>query len=256
MISGPILRVKDVHRSFGGVKAVDGASLEVRRGTITGLIGPNGAGKTTLFNLIAGTLIPDDGEIFLDDENVTGWRPDRLAERGLTRTFQLARGLPELTVLENFQLYAKAQPGESLWGALFRPASVSRREGEILNEAWGLAAQLNLRTVANHRTSDLSGGQKKLVELGRALLGHPKLLLLDEPMAGVNPALAQELADRLLAIRQQGVTILIIEHNMSFISRICDHVIVLAAAKVLAEGSFQDVRRNEAVQSAYLGSRP
>ncbi len=256
MISEPILKVRDLHRSFGGVKAVDGANLEVRRGTITGLIGPNGAGKTTLFNLIAGTLAPSRGEIVFDGRDVTGWRPDQLSESGLTRTFQLARGLPELTVLENFALYAKSQPGEALWRALLRPAGVAAREGEIIAESFGLVRQLNLGAVANNRTSDLSGGQKKLVELGRALIGKPKLLLLDEPMAGVNPALAAELAERLLAIRDQGVTILIIEHNMGFISRICDHVIVLASAKVLAEGTFGEIRANETVQSAYLGSLP
>jgi ABC-type branched-subunit amino acid transport system ATPase component len=256
MSSEPILSVRDLHRDFGGVKAVDGATLEVRRGTITGLIGPNGAGKTTLFNLIAGTLAPQRGAILFDGQDVTGWRPDQLAECGLTRTFQLARGLPELSVLENFALYAKTQPGEALWQALFRPGAVALREKEIIGEAWGLAGQLNLAAVANNRAADLSGGQKKLVELGRALLGKPKLLLLDEPMAGVNPALAGELAERLLAIRDSGVTMLIIEHNMGFISRICDHVIVLASAKVLAEGSFAQIRANETVQQAYLGSLP
>jgi ABC-type branched-subunit amino acid transport system ATPase component len=250
-----ILEVNDLHRSFGGVKAVDGATLQVRRGTITGLIGPNGAGKTTLFNVIAGTLAPNGGAIFFDGTNVTGWRPDQLAMRGLTRTFQLARGLPELTVIENCALYAKAQPGEKMWRALIRPPSVAAREKAVIAQAWDLAHQLNLAAVANNRAADLSGGQKKLVELGRALLGRPKLLLLDEPMAGVNPALASELAQRLLAIRDQGVTILVIEHNMSFISRICDRVIVLASAKVLAEGTFEQVRANETVQSAYLGSR-
>jgi ABC-type branched-subunit amino acid transport system ATPase component len=252
----PILSVRDLHRTFGGVKAVNGVSLDVEAGSITGLIGPNGAGKTTLFNLIAGTIKPTRGEIIFDGRNVTGFRPDQLAELGLTRTFQLARGLPALTVIENFALYGKSQPGEQLGGALLRTPAVRAREAALIDEAWALTSELNLAHVANNRASDLSGGQKKLVELGRALLGGPRLLLLDEPMAGVNPALAVELAELLLAIRNRGVTMLVIEHNMEFISRICDRVIVLAAAKVLAEGPFEDIRSNEFVQSAYLGSMP
>jgi ABC-type branched-subunit amino acid transport system ATPase component len=162
--------------------------------------------------------------------------------------------LPELTVLENFALYAKGQPGEALWRLFLNHGAVRRREEEVISEAWDLVRQLNLAHVANNRSSDLSGGQKKLVELGRALLGHPKLLLLDEPMAGVNPALAVELGAYLLAIRKRGVTILVIEHNMSFIRQICDRVVVLASGKVIAEGTFDEIRANETVQSAYLGS--
>jgi ABC-type branched-subunit amino acid transport system ATPase component len=251
-----ILSVKDLHRYYGGVKAVQGANLEVRRGSITGLIGPNGAGKTTLFNLIAGTTKPSSGEIHFDGRNVTGSRPDQLGRLGMTRTFQLARGLPALTVIENFALYAKDQAGESLFGALARPLAARARERAVIDEAWTLAHDLNLVHVANNRSADLSGGQKKLVELGRALLGHPKLLLLDEPMAGVNPSLANELAELLLKIRERGVTMLVIEHNMEFVGRLCDHVVVLASGKVLAEGSFADISSNEFVQSAYLGNLP
>lgn len=249
-----ILTVRNVHRHFGGVVAVAGADFEVRRGSITGLLGPNGAGKTTLFNIVAGSIKPSSGSVFLDGRDVTGWRSDHLAHLGLTRTFQLARGLSDLTVLENFALYAKAHPGETLWRVFLDAGSVKQREEAVLREAWDLVQQLNLSHVANNRTTDLSGGQKKLVELGRALLGHPKLLLLDEPMAGVNPALAVELGNYLLGIRDRGVTILVIEHNMSFIRQICDHVIVLATGKVIAEGSFAEVRANETVQSAYFGS--
>lgn len=249
-----ILKVRDVHRHFGGVVAVAGANFEVRRGSITGLLGPNGAGKTTLFNIIAGSIRPSSGSVFLDGRDVTGWRSDHLAHLGLTRTFQLARGLSDLTVLENFALYAKEHPGETLWRVFLDAGSVKQREEAVLREAWDLVRQLNLAHVANNRTTDLSGGQKKLVELGRALLGHPKLLLLDEPMAGVNPALAVELGNYLLGIRDRGVTILVIEHNMNFIRQICDHVIVLATGKVIAEGSFEEVRANEGVQSAYFGS--
>jgi ABC-type branched-subunit amino acid transport system ATPase component len=251
-----ILSVRDLHRYYGGVKAVQGANLDVRRGSITGLIGPNGAGKTTLFNLIAGTAKPSSGEIRFDGHNVTGSRPDQLGRLGMTRTFQLARGLPALTVLENFALYARDQPGEGLLGALARPLSARAREKAVIEEAWSLARDLNLAHVGNNRAADLSGGQKKLVELGRALLGHPKLLLLDEPMAGVNPSLANELAALLRKIRERGVTMLVIEHNMEFVGRLCDHVVVLASGKVLAEGSFEEIRGNTFVQSAYLGNLP
>ena len=252
--SSEILKVRGIHRHFGGVMAVNGATFAVRRGTITGLLGPNGAGKTTLFNIVAGTIKPSSGQILLEGRDVTGWRPDQLAHLGLTRTFQLARGLADLTVLENFALYAKQHPGETLWRVFLDATSVRQREQAVLEEAWRLVRQLNLAHVANNRTTDLSGGQKKLVELGRALVGHPKLLLLDEPMAGVNPALAVELGKYLLAIRDSGITILVIEHNMSFIRQICDHVIVLAAGKVIAEGAFDEIRQNETVQLAYLGS--
>ncbi len=185
---------------------------------------------------------------------MAGLSTDRLSNLGLVRTFQLARDLAALTVLENFALYAKAQPGESLWRALLRTPAVAVRENAVIAAAWDLVRHLNLERVANARAADLSGGQKKLVELGRALLGAPKLLLLDEPMAGVNPALAAELATRLLALRDGGITMLVVEHNMGFVSKICDHVIVMASGKVLAEGSFEDVRANETVQSAYFGT--
>ncbi len=251
--SESILTVRDLHCSFGGVKAVNGASFSVQRGAITGIIGPNGAGKTTLFNIIAGSVKPARGAIFLEGRNVAGLRADQLAALGLTRTFQLARSLGDLTVLENFALYARDQPGESLWRALVGSQSVVAQEKAVLDQAWELARRLNLVRVANDRVETLSGGQKKLVELGRALLGEPSLLLLDEPIAGVNPTLGAEIGKHLLAIRDSGVSILVIEHNMSFIGRICDHVIVMGAGSVLAEGSFEEIRANEAVQSAYLG---
>ena len=255
MPSPPILEVKALHRSFGGVKALDGATLAVDRGTITGLIGPNGAGKTTLFNLIAGTLKPERGEILFDGENVTGWRPDQLAQRGLTRTFQLARGLPELTVLENFALYGKEQPGEGLWRALLRPAAVASRERGIIAQAWDLAEQLNLRAVANHPTADLSGGQKKLVELGRALLGQPKLLLLDEPMAGVNPALGRQLIEHVLRLRTEaGMTFLFVEHDLDIVMEASDQVIVMNEGRVIASGDPDEVRGDQRVVDAYLGT--
>lgn len=253
--SEALLRTHGIERRFGSVAALAGVDIDVARNKITGLIGPNGAGKTTFFNLIAGLIAPSAGRVIFDGTDVTGWRPDRLAAVGLTRTFQIARGLAELTVLENLLLYAPNQPGETVGRAIVRPASARKREEEALAEAWRIAERLKLDGVANRRASALSGGQKKLLELGRALMAKPKLLMLDEPMAGVNPALARLLMTELMAINRMGVTMLVIEHNMGVISEICDDVIVLAAGRVLAHGPFAEIRANHAVQSAYLGSR-
>jgi ABC-type branched-subunit amino acid transport system ATPase component len=249
-----LLDVVDVHRSFAGLRAVDGASLAVRRGSITGLIGPNGAGKSTLFNIIAGTLRPECGRVVFDGTDVTNWSTDRRARAGLVRTFQLSRGLPSLTVLENLMLYAPDQPGEAVRRSLLPSSAARRRERAVLADAEQMAAQLKLGHVSGEVAADLSGGQKKLLDLGRVLMTRPRLLLLDEPMAGVNPPLARDLADHLLRIRDQGITILVIEHNMGFVGRICDHLFVLAAGRTLAEGNFADICRDHQVQSAYLGS--
>lgn len=255
MSVGSILEVRDLHVSFSGVKAVAGASFSARTGAITALIGPNGAGKTTTFNLVAGALRPQKGSVLFAGEDVTGLRPDTLARRGLTRTFQLSRGLNNLTVIENLALYVPNQPGERMLNALARPPQVARYEKLVIDRAWQMAQELNLSRVANNLASDLSGGQKKLLEIGRALLAEPKLLLLDEPMAGVTPALAGEIASLLFAIRDRGITILVVEHNMGFVRRVSDIVIVLAAGQVIAEGSFDNIRSNEEVQLAYLGRR-
>jgi branched-chain amino acid transport system ATP-binding protein/neutral amino acid transport system ATP-binding protein len=250
-----LLEVRGLCRGFYGVRALDGVDLDVERGTITGLIGPNGAGKTTLFNCVTGLIPPDAGTVRLDGRDITGWAPDRVAQAGLVRTFQIARGFPRLSVLENLLLYGARQPGETLWRAVARVASVGRRERELERRAFAVAERLNLSRVANDPASDLSGGQKKLLELGRVLMADPRLVLLDEPIAGVNPSLANEIAGHLRALRDDGLTFLIIEHHLDMIARLCEPVIVLAEGRHLAEGSFAQLVADPRVQEAYMGRR-
>jgi branched-chain amino acid transport system ATP-binding protein/neutral amino acid transport system ATP-binding protein len=251
----PLLDVRDLRRAFYGVTALDGVNLAVRRGTITGLIGPNGAGKTTLFNCVSGLIPPDAGRVIFDGADVTGWPAHRMSARGLVRTFQIARGFPRLSVLENLVLYGARQPGETLWRAIARPPSVARRERELRHRASDVAARLNLTPLLHAPASDLSGGQKKLLELGRALMTEPSLIMLDEPIAGVNPTLAARLAEHLRALRDAGITLLVIEHHLDVIARLCDPVIVMAEGRHLAEGTFAQVAADERVQAAYLGRR-
>jgi len=251
----PLLDVRDLRRAFYGVTALDGVNLAVRRGTITGLIGPNGAGKTTLFNCVSGLIPPDAGRVIFDGVDVTGWPAHRMTARGLVRTFQIARGFPRLSVLENLVLYGARQPGETLWRAVARPPSVARRERELRHRAFDVAERLNLTPLLDMPASDLSGGQKKLLELGRALMTEPRLIMLDEPIAGVNPTLAARLAEHLRALRDAGITFLVIEHHLDVIARLCDPVIVMAEGRHLAEGTFAQVAADERVQAAYLGRR-
>jgi branched-chain amino acid transport system ATP-binding protein/neutral amino acid transport system ATP-binding protein len=251
----PLLEVRGLHRGFYGIRALDGVDLVVEPGTITGLIGPNGAGKTTLFNCVSGLIPPDGGRIVFDGREITGWRADRVTQAGLVRTFQIARGFPRLSVLENLLLYGDRQPGERFWRALARPASGRRRERELTERALGVARRLNLLRVINDPASDLSGGQKKLLELGRALMTDPRLILLDEPIAGVNPTLAREIAEHLQRLRNDGVTFLIIEHHLDLIARLCMPVIVMADGRHLAEGPFAEIAADPRVQEAYMGRR-
>ena len=250
-----LLQVMGVEHSFYGVEALSGVDLEVEAHTVTGLIGPNGAGKTTLFNCITGVVPPDRGRIIFDGADIAGLRPDQVSRRGLARTFQIARGLPRLSVIENLMLYGPHQPGERLAPALLRPASARRREEELIARAVAIARRLNLYSVIANPASDLSGGQKKLLEIGRVLMGEPKLILLDEPVAGVNPTLAREIGGHLRALASEGLTILLIEHHLDMVARLCDHVIVLAEGRRLAEGSFAAVAADPAVQEAYMGRR-
>jgi ABC-type branched-subunit amino acid transport system ATPase component len=251
----PLLEVKGLQRRFGGVTALDGADLNVEQGCITGLIGPNGAGKTTLFNAVTGALKPNEGTVTFDGQDVTGWRPDRLAGVGLSRTFQIARGLAELTVIENLMLYGKDQPGETFCAAVLRPKKATAREEELRTRAIGVARELNLLQVGDNRAIDLSGGQKKLLELGRALMAEPKLIMLDEPAAGINPTLARILGEHILALKASGITFLIIEHNMGLVAALCDHVVVLVQGRRFTEGKFADLRHDPRVQEAYMGHR-
>jgi ABC-type branched-subunit amino acid transport system ATPase component len=250
-----LLEVRDLTRSFYGVHALDGVHLSVQPHRITGVIGPNGAGKTTLFNCISGIVSPNAGKVMFAGRDITGWRPDRIANTGLVRTFQIARGLPRLSVYENLLLYGDEQPGERVWQALARARSAQRREHQLTHSAYDIACRLDLVRVLNDPASSLSGGQKKLLEIGRVLMAHPRLILLDEPVAGVNPALAREIANHLRSLVELGLTILLIEHHMDTIARLCDDVVVLAEGKNLAEGSFAEVASNPAVQEAYMGRR-
>ncbi|MBI1777008.1 MAG: ABC transporter ATP-binding protein [Proteobacteria bacterium] len=250
-----LLTVRGLTRSFYGVHALNGVDLEVAPGLITGLIGPNGAGKTTVFNCISGLVPPDSGTIAFDGRTITGWRPDRISRAGLVRTFQIARGFPRLTVLENLVLYGPDQPGETLLAALWRSRAALRKEDELAAQAFAIAERLNLTRALNEPASSLSGGQKKLLEIGRSLMARPKLLLLDEPVAGVNPSLANEIAQHLRTLAQEGITILLVEHHMDTIASLCDHVVVLAEGRNLAAGSFAEVAGNDLVQEAYMGRR-
>jgi branched-chain amino acid transport system ATP-binding protein/neutral amino acid transport system ATP-binding protein len=250
-----LLEVAGMTRSFYGVHALSGVDLRVEAHRITGLIGPNGAGKTTLFNCISGVVPPDSGAVRFDGRDITGWRPDRIAAAGLVRTFQIARGFPRLSVYENLLLYGDRQPGEAVAGALLRPLAALRREAELIDRAHGVASRLGLVRVLNDPAASLSGGQKKLLEIGRVLMAGPKLVMLDEPVAGVNPTLTREIAEHLRGLVAEGLTILLIEHHMDTIAQLCDHVVVLAEGRNLAEGGFADLARDARVQEAYMGRR-
>jgi branched-chain amino acid transport system ATP-binding protein/neutral amino acid transport system ATP-binding protein len=251
----PLLHVREVTRSFYGVHALAGVHLAVAPHRITGLIGPNGAGKTTLFNCISGIMRPDSGQVAFAGHDITGWRPDRIANAGLIRTFQIARGFPRLSVYENLLLYGDHQPGERVGHALARTAAGRRRENELIDAAYAIAQRLNLVRVLNEPAASLSGGQKKLLEIGRVLMGRPQMILLDEPVAGINPSLARDIARHLRALVDDGLTILLIEHHMDTIAQLCDHVVVLADGRNLAEGTFAQLAENPAVQEAYMGRR-
>jgi branched-chain amino acid transport system ATP-binding protein/neutral amino acid transport system ATP-binding protein len=229
--------------------------LAVEAGGITGLIGPNGAGKTTLFNCVSGLVPPDSGNVLFAQREITGWRPDRISSAGLVRTFQIARGFPRLSVMENLLLYGGRQPGERLRHAILTSAVARRREAELRERATAIAARLNLTRVLYDRAADLSGGQKKLLEIGRALMAEPKLLLLDEPVAGVNPSLAREIGEHVRQLVTEGVTVLLIEHHMDTIAALCDPVIVMAEGRHLREGSFAELAADPVVQEAYMGRR-
>ncbi|SDQ33633.1 ABC transporter ATP-binding protein [Natronobacterium texcoconense] len=250
-----ILRVSNLEKRFGGIVAVDGASFEIERETITGLIGPNGAGKSTAFNLITGVYKPDGGSVYFQGEDVTELRPNQLVDRGLVRTFQLSRELAGMTVLENMLLAFGEQLGESLWRSILPGArrSVVHQERELLDRAWEILELFELDHLAHEDAANLSGGQRKLLELSRALLTEPSLLLLDEPMAGVNPTLEKKLLARLHELRSQGYTFLIVEHDMDVIMNNCETVIVMHQGQVLSRGSPEAIQEDERVIDAYLG---
>jgi branched-chain amino acid transport system ATP-binding protein len=248
-----LLEVSDIRASFGGVRALDGATFSVEAGTITGLIGPNGAGKTTIFNCISGLVDGFEGAVRFDGMDIARKRPEAVSRSGLIRSFQLARGCPRMTVFEHLMLYGPGQMGEGMVRALTNPGAVRRQEQVLRERAYEIAERLHLDHVLDNLVTDLSGGQKKLLEIGRVLIADPKMVLLDEPMAGVNPTLVGEIADQLATIRQSGVTILLIEHEMDLIERLCDDVVVMAEGKFLMRGSFDEVTADRRVQESYLG---
>ena len=250
----PILEARGIEKRFGGVVALDQASITVKPGEILGLIGPNGAGKSTLFDILTGVQRPDRGTIHLLGEDVTGRQSHELARRGLTRTFQLARELDRLTVLENLVLAAPDQPGERLLQALMRPPIVAMREDRAIARALELLDVVGLTDLRHQPARALSGGQKKLVELARSLMTEAPLILLDEVGAGVAPALLDNLVQVMARMnRELGRTLVVVEHNMGLIGRLCQRVVVLAGGRVIAEGGFEAVRRDPVVIDSYLG---
>ncbi|GAA0230548.1 ABC transporter ATP-binding protein [Haladaptatus pallidirubidus] len=249
------LRIENLRKTFGGITAVDGATFSVEQGSFTGLIGPNGAGKSTTFNLITGVYQPDSGAVYFDDEDITGQRPYQIANRGLVRTFQIARELAEMTVLENMMLAPKGQDGEKLWRSVTPGlrGNVEQQEEKVLSRAWEMLDFFEIDHLAGEYAGNLSGGQRKLLEMARALMTDPQMVLLDEPLAGVNPSLEKKLLKHVHELRERGYTFLLVEHDMDVIMNNCERVIVMHQGKVLAEGEPAEIRSNEQVIDAYLG---
>jgi branched-chain amino acid transport system ATP-binding protein len=249
-----IIAVEALEKRFGGFSAVDGASLKIAQGSITGLIGPNGAGKSTLFNVIAGLLKPDAGRVLLDGEDITGLSPHQLFHKGLLRTFQIAHEFGSLSVRDNLMMVPARQSGESLWQVWARPGRIVQEEKALAKRADEVLEFLTLTHLADQRADSLSGGQKKLLELGRTMMTDARIVFLDEVGAGVNRTLLNTIGDAILRLnRERGYTFCVIEHDMSFISRFCDPVICMAEGKVLAQGTADEIRSNEQVIEAYLG---
>ena len=249
-----ILDISNLSKNFGGLSAVKNCSLKIKRGSITGIIGPNGSGKTTLFNLIAGSLKPNSGKVFFNNENITGVPSYDLFSRGILRTFQIAQEFSNLTVLENLMMVPPDQTGENLLNALFMRKKFKNEEDQIRQKAYEVTEFLNLKHLANELAGNLSGGQKKLLELGRTMMVDSKLVLLDEVGAGVNRTLLKDLGTAILRLnKEKGYTFCMIEHDIDFISMMCDPVIVLSGGSVLFEGSSDEVKGNELVIESYLG---
>ena len=248
-----MLELKGISKTFGGLRAVDDVSLSLTRGAITGLIGPNGAGKTTLFNTIAGALAPTSGTIHFEGQPIQGHAPYQIYRSGIARTFQIPRPFGALSVLENVMLAPLAQSGERFWNNLVRPGRVRQQERANRDKAVQVLDFLNLTRLADEPARNLSGGQLKLLELGRTLMSDPKLILLDEPGAGVNPTLLGQITERIVELNRRGISFLIIEHNMDMVMNLCRPVVVMAAGRVLMQGEPEDVRRDPRVLDAYLG---
>ena len=248
-----MLEATALTKSFGGNRAVDGVSFTVARGTITGLIGPNGAGKTTLFNCLAGLMRPTSGALSLEGGRIDGLAPDAVFRRGLARTFQIPRPFPEMTVLENVMVAPLDQAGERFWANWLAPGRVARQERAVAERARHWLDFVGLAGLAHQPARVLSGGQRKLLELARVLVAEPRLILLDEPGAGVNPTLLDQIVERIAALNRQGVTFLIIEHNMDLVMSLCRPVLVMAQGRLIASGTAAEVRADPRVVEAYLG---
>jgi len=247
--------VENLSKSFGGFRAVDGASLQIEEGSITGLIGPNGAGKTTLFNVIAGVLKPSGGRVFMQGEDITGLPPHELFHKGLLRTFQIAHEFSSMTVRENLMMVPGGQAGEHLWNTWFHRGRIEREEATLLKKADEVLEFLTIDHLKNEKAGNLSGGQKKLLELGRTMMVDARIVFLDEVGAGVNRTLLNTIGDAIIRLnKERGYTFVVIEHDMDFIGRLCDPVICMAEGKVLAEGTLDEIKANEQVIEAYLGT--
>lgn len=250
-----LLTIKNIHKSFGNLKALNGVDMEVEPNSITGLIGPNGSGKSTLFNVISGFYEKDEGqgEILLQGDRIDDLQPAQIADKGLQRTFQITQATRKMTVMENMLLSSRHQPGEKLYHSLFRPRAVKDREEEQLTKAREILEAVQLNDLADEYAGNLSGGQKKLLALGRMLMADPKLMMLDEPTAGVNPTLTNSLLEIIQDLREEtGRTYFLIEHSMKVISSLCDYVYVLDFGENLAAGKPEEVRQDEKVLKAYL----
>jgi branched-chain amino acid transport system ATP-binding protein len=251
-----MLEVRSLEKNFGGLRAVDSCSLEVKKGSITGLIGPNGAGKTTLFNLVTGFLRPDGGEILFKGERIDGLPPHEVFRRRICRTFQITREFSHMTVLENLMLVPENQRGEQIWNTWFRPGLVKKQEREIRDKALAVLEFVELIDLKDEYAGTLSGGQKKLLELAKTMMADPALILLDEPGAGVNRTLMRKLVGNIRKLcAENGITFLIIEHDMDLVMSLCTPVIVMSEGQKLAEGTPDEIRSDERVLDAYLGGQ-
>ena len=249
-----MITVDNIHKHFGGFRAVDGTTLEIKKNSITGLIGPNGAGKTTLFNVIAGVYKPTSGKVFLDDEDITDLSPHKLFEKGVLRTFQIPHEFSTMSVLENLMMVPGDQTGEKIINSWFSRKTILYEEENIKQRAIDVTKFLTIDHLLYEKAGNLSGGQKKLLELGRTMMVDAKIVLLDEVGAGVNRTLLKTIGDAILRLnKERGYTFCMIEHDMEFITKLCDPVIVLAEGKVLAKGKIEDIKKNEEVIEAYLG---
>ncbi len=251
-----MLEVKNVQKSFGGLRAVDDCTLTVNEGSITGLIGPNGAGKTTLFNLITGFFKPDGGEIVFEGEHIEGLSPDKIFHKKVFRTFQITREFERMTVLENLMIIPAFQVGERIWNTWLRPGKVKKQEIDFRDKALEVLEFVELIDLKNEYAGILSGGQKKLLELAKSMMADPRMVLLDEPGAGVNPTLMKKLVGNIRKLcKEKGMTFFLIEHDMDLVMNLCSPVIVMSEGKKLAEGKPADIKKDKSVLEAYLGGQ-